>query len=105
MLLSQQGGEAGGCLMLLSSRKMERRSGLVGLSVAEDRVEHVDLASGQGDEGLVAAFAFGSLAVVEGPRGGVALDGAERGLVEDAFEGLVAAYGALPSAWPRPTQR
>lgn len=68
---------------------------VVGLSVAQDGVQDVDSASGQGDEALVMPFAFCAFAVVEGSAGGVALQSAERGLVEDAFEGSVAAGSAL----------
>ena len=77
--------------MLLSGLETEGRPALVGLAVAQDRVEDVDASSGQGDHGLAVPFAFASLAVVVDPRGGIVLDRAEGRLVEDPFEGLVAA--------------
>src|ERR671939_647782 len=78
--------------MLLSSSFCERD--LERAAVAEHGVQNVDSASCQGEDGLVVSFAFGSFAVVEGAAGGV-VKRAECGLVEDAFEGLVAASGAL----------
>jgi len=48
--------------MLVSSDEMKRRPGFVGVAVSPDRVEGVDLAAGQGDEGLVVPFVFGLLA-------------------------------------------
>ncbi len=68
--------------------------GDVGLSGPQYGVQHVDASAGQGDDGLVVAFALGSFPVVEGAAGRVALQGAERGLVEDPFEGAVAAGSA-----------
>lgn len=56
--------------MLLSSHETQGRPGFVGVPVAQDGVEDVDLAPGQSDQGLVVSFAFAPLAVVEGPRGG-----------------------------------
>src|SRR5947209_18327157 len=66
-------------------------------AVAQHGVQDVDASAGEGEDGLVVAFAFGSFAVVEGAAGGV-VKRAERGLVEDPFEGLVAAAGALEVA-------
>jgi hypothetical protein len=40
---------------------------LVEGSVAEHGVEEVGASAGEGDEGLVVAFAFGAFAVVVGP--------------------------------------
>ena len=45
-------------------------SGLVGSAVAQHRVEDVNAATSQGDDGLVVALALGSLARVEGAAGG-----------------------------------
>jgi hypothetical protein len=72
-------------------------SQLVASAVAEHRVEHVDAAAGEGDDGLVVDLAFGAFAGVEGFAGGM-LQRAERGLDEDALERLVAAGGALEVA-------
>ena len=77
--------------MLKSSRS--GMINLVRLSGTQDGVQVVDAAAGQGDEGLMMSFALGAFAVVEGAAGQVALQCAERGLVEDPFEGLVAAEG------------
>ena len=43
-------------------------------------------------------FAFGAFAGVEGFAGGIEADGAERGLVEHAFESAIAAGGAVQVA-------
>ncbi|AVV41398.1 hypothetical protein C6376_08055 [Streptomyces sp. P3] len=59
--------------MPTSSHKSKSRPILVG--VAQDRVADVDLASGQGDQGLTMAFALRSAAVVGGPRGRITLEG------------------------------
>ena len=64
--------------------------GLVEGSVAEHGEEDVAPASGEGDEGLVVAFALGNFAVVVGARDGVA-KGGERGEKQGAFEDLVSA--------------
>ena len=86
--------------MLLSSscRGVGPVAGLVGLSGAEDGVEDVDAASGKGDEGLVVSFALGAFAGVEGLAGGIALPGAERGLVEDELQCLAAGGGSAQVA-------
>ena len=66
--------------------------GLEGLAGVHDRPEHVDAAAGQGDDGLMVAFAFAAFAGVEGTaswRG----KRAEGRLVEDPLEVLVAASG------------
>ena len=73
------------------------RSGMVNsvwLPGSQDGVQDVDASAGQSDEGLVMPFSFGAFAVVEGAAGRVSLQGAERGLVEDPFEGFVAAGSA-----------
>src|SRR5262245_14672833 len=75
--------------MLLSSHEMQGWPSLEGLAVTEYGVKDVGLVASQGDQGLVVPFALGSLAVVVGPPGGVALDRVERHLVEDALEGFV----------------
>jgi hypothetical protein len=67
---------------------------LIGPEHAQDDVA---AAAGEADERGVVAFAFGSFAVVEGAAGRVS-ERTERGLVEDAFEGLVAAAGSLEVA-------
>jgi WD40-like Beta Propeller Repeat len=76
----------GGCLMRLSSSPGVFES--VWLSGSEHGVQDVDAPAGEGDDGLVVAFAFGALAGVEGAAGGV-VERAEGRLVEDALEGLV----------------
>jgi hypothetical protein len=70
---------------------------LEGSSVVEHGPEDVDAPAGEGEDGLVVAFALASLAVVEGAAVGVA-ERAEGGLIEDAFEPLVAAGGAPEEA-------
>lgn len=85
--------------MCLSSRC----GGLVGLdavgrSAAQDRVQDVDAATGGGDGGSVMGLALVALASIVRVTGGVAADGDEGGLVEDAFEGRVALGGALQVA-------
>lgn len=59
-------GGGGGCPMQLSSHERKRGPGLIGPSVAQDRLRHVDPPSGQGDEGPVVPSALGALAVAEG---------------------------------------
>src|SRR5690242_12721008 len=81
--------------MLLSSSFCELD--LERAAIPEHGVQDVDPASGEREDGLVVAFAFGSFAVVEGAAGGVA-ERAERGLVEDAFEGLVGSASSLEIA-------
>jgi hypothetical protein len=44
------------------------------VSVSQDDIEGVDLAPGEGDQGLVTSFAVTSFAVVEGLRGRGTLD-------------------------------
>src|SRR6266545_4405665 len=87
-------------LMRLSSSgsRVAGVGSLVGLAGAQQRVEHVDPASGECDEGLVVSFALGSFAGVEGLAGWVALDGAEGGLVEDELQGLAAGGGSAQVA-------
>jgi hypothetical protein len=63
----------------------------------QDGPEHVHASSCEGDDGLVVAFALGTLAVVEG----AAVGSSERGegcLIEDALEGLVATGCAAQEA-------
>ena len=79
---------------------------LEGLPAVEHGPEDVDASSGEGEDGLVMAFALAPLAVPsvragrgrrtssEGAAVGMA-EGAEGGLVEDALEPLVAAVGRL----------
>jgi hypothetical protein len=45
-----------------------RRAALEGGSVTQHRPQHIDPPTRQGDQGLGVPLAFGSLAVVEGPR-------------------------------------
>src|SRR5580704_13367536 len=66
---------------------LERRAGI------EDGPEYVDAPSCEGNDGLVVAFTLASLAFVEGSAV-VVVERAEGGLVEDAFESLVAAARA-----------
>jgi hypothetical protein len=62
--------------------------------------EHVDAPAGQGDERLMMAFGLAAFAGVEGAAVGRG-QRAERRLVEDPFEGLVAAAGpALEATLP-----
>jgi hypothetical protein len=68
---------------------------VVGVSGAQDGVQDVDASAGEREYGLVVGLVFGAFARVVGLAGRVAADGNERGLVEDAFEGLVAGVGAL----------
>lgn len=70
-------------------------TGFVGSAVSHDRVEDVDASSGEGEDGLMMGFAFGSFTPVVGLAGLVAADGDEGGLVEDPFERLVARGGAV----------
>ncbi len=80
--------------MMLSSRL--GMINCVGLPGSQYGVQHVDAAAGQRDD-LVVPLAFGSFAVVEGAAGRVALQGAERRLVEDPFEGAVATEVCMSS--------
>src|SRR6056297_1161662 len=68
-----------------------------GLPVSENGPEHVHASPCEGDDGLVVAFSLGTLPVVEGAAVS-ASEGGECGLVEDAFEGLVAAGCAAQEA-------
>ena len=70
---------------------------LVEGSVAEHGEEDVAAASGEGDEGLVVALAFGAFAVVVGPRRRV-VQGGEGGEEQGAFEFLVARAGWVLAA-------
>ena len=72
--------------MFLSSGEL--MVGLVEGAVAEHGEEDVAPAPGEGDEGLVVAFALGDFAVVVGPGDGVA-KGGEREEKQGAFEDLV----------------
>ena len=83
--------------MRLSSRGADV-AGLVGGLVAEHGVQDVDAAAGEGQDGLVVGLALCAFAGVVGLAGGVAADGDECGLVEDALEGFVAGGGALQVA-------
>src|SRR5208337_5158406 len=66
---------------------LERRAGI------EDGPEYVHAPSCEGNDGLVVTFTLASLAFVEGSAVGM-VERAEGGLVEDAFEPLVAAVGS-----------
>src|SRR6266567_3245315 len=87
-----------------SSRRKTRwshpeRAGLAG---AEDGQDDIAAAAGQADEGGVVAFAFGSVAVVEGFGGGVAQrgeDGQEHGALEPVV--TAAAAGIHRPGWCR----
>src|SRR5271156_6782318 len=81
----------GSSLMGQSRRFLE--SGLEGRSGMEDGPEYVHAPSCEGNDGLVVAFTLASLAFVEGSAV-VMVERAEGGLVEDAFEPLVAAVGS-----------
>ena len=72
-------------------------SGLEGRAGMEDGPEDVHAPSCEGDDGLVVAFTLASLAFVEGSAV-VMVKRAECGLVEDAFESLVAAVGPSEEA-------
>ena len=63
-------------------------------AVADHGVEDVAASSGEGDEGLVVAFALADLAVVVGPGDGVA-QSRESGQKESSFEYLVAPPGGM----------
>lgn len=65
----------------------------VGRPVADDGPKDIHAASCESDDGLVVALSLGSFAVVERAAVGVCKRG-EGCLVEDPFEGLVAAIGA-----------
>src|SRR5688572_28940353 len=86
------------CSLMREPSGFESRTWLVGLPVAEYCVQDVDAASGQRDDGLVVGLAGGTFAVVVGAADRIALQGAERRLVEDAFEDAVAAGGPLQVA-------
>jgi hypothetical protein len=66
--------------------------GLEGLAGVQDRPEHVDPTTSQGDDSLMVAFAFPAFACVEGAAVWRA-QRAERRLVEDPLQGFVAASG------------
>lgn len=65
-----------------------------GCSGLEDGPEHVDAASGEGDDGLMVSLSFAPFSVVEGAAVAVA-ERAEGGLLEDTLEALVAACRAF----------
>ena len=75
----------------------ERLLNFVERSVTEHGEEDVASASGEGDEGLVVAFALGDLAVVVGPGDGVA-QCREGGQEQCSFEYLVASPGRMFAA-------
>ncbi len=81
--------------MRLSSREGPK-PGLERAPVAQHRPQHADAASGERDQDLVVALALPALPPVEGSAGG-RVQRAEGGLVEDLFEGPVAAVGAPDS--------
>ena len=66
--------------------------GLEGHSGVEDGPEDVHASARQGDDGGMMALSLAALAVVEGAAV-LVTERAEGGLVEDAFEALVAAGG------------
>src|SRR5690625_511551 len=66
--------------------------------VSEHGEQHVSSSTGEGDDGLVVAFAFGAFLVVVGPRGGVAFNRSKSRQKQDAFEDFVAASGGCFAA-------
>src|SRR5690625_2727522 len=66
--------------------------------VSEHGEQHVSSSTGEGDDGLVVAFAFGAFLVVVGPRGGVAFNRSKSRQKQDTFEDFVAASGGCFAA-------
>ena len=70
--------------------------GVVECAVADHGVQGQDAAVGQGEDGLVMAFALVAFALVVGPGDGVGAQGGEGGQEHGALEPLVAAVGDAP---------
>ena len=87
--------------MTLSSRR-GCSCGPVDGVVAQHRPQDVEASAGQGDDGLGVGFAFGSLAVVVRPGGGVGADGDVGGQVAGAQQSSVVAAGAFEVAADAP---
>ena len=87
--------------MTLSSRR-DCSCGPVGGVVAQHGPQDVEASAGQGEDGLGVGFAFGSLAVVVGPGGGVGADGDLGGQVAGSQQSSVVAAGAFEVAADAP---